>query len=209
MGSSLSDRRKGILEPFRLHGRDLVPVPTMTQEDRFGIRPSGRYLNHLPTYSGRELQFVILFSQTRPPGFPTWNTRFSPTTLPPAPKSPCEPCGCILSKFRLQPESLPLQESMEALGLQAAFSDTADFSRMFEDAPPRKYRITKAFHKAFIELDEQGHGGRNCHGRKTSPRLYVPPDKSSIEVRVDHLPLRHPARSQLGASFLGRLTDPR
>ena len=195
-------------EPFRPHGRDPVPVPTMTQEDRFGYdRRDGYTIITLP-YSGRELQFVILLPDS-PAGLSDLEHQIQSHNLAACAEVPMRTLRLHLPKFRLQPESLPLQESMEALGLQAAFSDTADFSRMFEDAPPRKYRITKAFHKAFIELDERGTEAAAATVANIGPVSYVPPDKP-IEVRVDHpflFAIQHVPSS--ACLFLGRLTDPR
>ena len=48
-----------------------------------------------------------------------------------------------------------MQPELVTLGMQIAFNNTADFSLMFNPAQVRPY-ITKAIHKAYIKVNEEG-----------------------------------------------------
>jgi serpin B len=57
-----------------------------------------------------------------------------------------------LPKFEMT-EELDLGSTLKAMGMPLAFSDEADFSGM---APDADLQISKALHKAFVEVDEKG-----------------------------------------------------
>ena len=194
-------------EPFRRPGLDPIPVPMMTQENQFGyVHRDGYTMLTLP-YSGRELQLVVLLPDS-PTGLPDLERRLQATNLAACIELPVRKLRLHMPKFRLQPPSLPLKKSLKALGLQSAFGDSADFSRMFEEARPGDFKISEAFHKTFIDLDERGTEAAAATGVIMVPSKADPPARP-IEVRIDHpflFAVQHVPSS--ACLFLGRLTDP-
>ncbi|MDR1035375.1 MAG: serpin family protein [Deltaproteobacteria bacterium] len=58
-----------------------------------------------------------------------------------------------LPRFQFAWGSRSLKAALEALGVKAAFTDSADFSGM---AGTRNFKISDVFHKAFVDVNEEG-----------------------------------------------------
>lgn len=64
-----------------------------------------------------------------------------------------------LPRFKLEPESAKLRASLQAMGMERAFSEAlvgSDFGPMATLPNGRKLYISDVFHKAFIEVNEEG-----------------------------------------------------
>lgn len=63
-----------------------------------------------------------------------------------------------IPKFEVKPPSLALKEHLQAMGMGIAFQEgKADFTGMADPPDPRdRLFIGKAFHKAFVRVDEKG-----------------------------------------------------
>ena len=77
---------------------------------------------------------------------------------------------------------------------------------MFEEARPGDFKISEAFHKTFIDLDERGTEAAAATGVIMVPSKADP--GQATEVRIDHpfFAVQHVPSS--ACLFLGRLTDP-
>ncbi|MBX6311942.1 MAG: serpin family protein [Isosphaeraceae bacterium] len=99
-----------------------------------------------------------------------------------------------------------LSEALKGLGLTRAFSNEADFSGITPDAP---LRISKALHKAFVAVDEEGTEAAAATG-VTVGLTAAPLPKKPILFRADHPYLFLIRDTRSGAVlFLGRVLDPR
>jgi len=94
-----------------------------------------------------------------------------------------------------------LKKTLTALGMGMAFSDTADFSNLYTG----KVEITKAIHKTFIKVDEEGTeaAAATAIGIGVGAALPSPPFKA------DHPFLYIIAEKQTGIIlFMGTVNDP-
>jgi serpin B len=67
-----------------------------------------------------------------------------------------------LPKFKLQPPTLSLGQTLQSLGLKTAFDQphgSANFDRMARRNPDDYLFIGEVFHKSFLALDEEGTEG--------------------------------------------------
>jgi serpin B len=107
-------------------------------------------------------------------------------------------------------QSVSLRETMEALGITAAFdSGTADFSRMYDQSvvEDRLY-ISAALHKAFIDVDEQGTEAAAATAVIIG-LASAPMPQPFIEVRIDRpffFTIEDPTTSTI--LFGGRVLNP-
>jgi serpin B len=86
-----------------------------------------------------------------------------------------------MPKFRLAPEGMGLVSLLQALGVNDAFDERADFSGISDD----RFRISRAYHKAFVEVDEVGTEAAAATGISVLPvsaEIDLVPPK---EMRVD------------------------
>jgi serpin B len=119
-----------------------------------------------------------------------------------------------LPKFKLEPPTIALAETFQALGMKTAF-DVPRASANFDKIAPRKPNdylyISNVFHKTFIAVDEKGTEAAAATAvvmmRATAIARPKPPP---VEVKVDRpfvYAIQHvPSGVCL---FLGRVTDPR
>ena len=110
-----------------------------------------------------------------------------------------------LPRFRLEPPSMALAGPLRALGMPTAFGGEADFSGIAP--PPGSLSISDVFHRAFIEVNEEGTEAAAATAVVMRARRAGPPPPSFM---ADHpfvfvlLDLRSGA-----VLFLGRVSDPR
>jgi len=111
-----------------------------------------------------------------------------------------------LPKFRFE-DSFELKETLMAMGMTDAFSENADFSGMVEEEE-EKIQISKAIHKAFVEVNEEGTEAAAATavvmGRVTTSAPQPP-----VEFRADH-PFLFLIRDTRSGSllFIGRVNNP-
>uniref|UniRef100_A0A2K6F7P3 Serpin B10 n=1 Tax=Propithecus coquereli TaxID=379532 RepID=A0A2K6F7P3_PROCO len=107
-----------------------------------------------------------------------------------------------LPKFKLE-ESYDLKSTLSSMGMRDAFDQSkADFSRMSLE---RNLYLSNVFHKAFVEINEQGTEAAAGTGSEIGFRIRLP----SIEVNVDHpflFFIRHNKTNSI--LFYGRFCSP-
>lgn len=109
-------------------------------------------------------------------------------------------------KFRVEPPTLAVADALRAVGLGAVFDADADLTGM---APAsERLVLAQAYHKTFLELDEQGTEAAAATAIKGEERG-MPPPKPRLEFIVDH-PFLFLIRDTRDGSilFMGRIADP-
>jgi serpin B len=190
-----------------------VEVPTMAQTGRLGYaRRDGFQAVSLP-YEGGGFQFLILLPD---PGvkLAQLEARLTPELLSGLAAVQREKVALFLPKFRIQPPTLDLAESLKKLGMRTAFDEprgSANFERMAERKPDDYLFIGKVLHKTFLDLDENGTEAAAATAVAMMRATSMPvPENPPVEVRVDRpflFAVQH--RSSGACLFLGRITDPR
>jgi serine protease inhibitor len=119
-----------------------------------------------------------------------------------------------LPKFKFEPPTIPLGETLQALGMKTAFDvpqGSANFDKMSPRKPNKYLAISNVFHKTFIAVDEKGTEAAAATAvvmMEVTARLEKP--KQPIEVKVDRPFLYAIQHVPSGAClFIGRVTDPR
>jgi serpin B len=201
-------------EPFFVGGGGPADVPMMRKRsEHFGYaRHQGFTVVSLP-YVGDDLQFVVLLPDDVK-GLHTLESKLTADVLAGCAKLEERDVDLHLPKFKLEPPTVALAETFQALGMKTAF-DIPHGSANFDKIAPRKPNdylyISNIFHKTFIDVDEKGTEAAAATAvvmmRATGLAQPKPPP---IEVKVDRpfvYAIQHvPSGVCL---FLGRVTDPR
>ena len=109
-----------------------------------------------------------------------------------------------LPKFRLEQE-IDLNEVLATMGMPIAFTESADFSGMTEEA---QLMLTRALHKAFVAVDEKGTEAAAATAMIASLTSMPPPEETMI-FRADRpfiFLIRHNPTGTI--LFMGRVMDP-
>ena len=200
--------------PFFVRGGGPADAAMMRKRsDHFGYaRREGFSVISLP-YVGDDLQFVVLLPDDIN-GLHDLESKLNGDILAGCAKLEQRDVDLHLPKFKLQPPTIALAHTFQALGMKSAF-DIPHGSANFENIAPRKPNdylyISNIFHKTFIDVDEKGTEAAAATAvvmmRATGLAQPKPPP---IEVKVDRpfvYAIQHvPSGVCL---FLGRLTDPR
>src|SRR5690606_3664830 len=112
-----------------------------------------------------------------------------------------------IPRFRMEPEALALGSALSEAGMPLAFDPHADFSGIarMEDG----LYITDVFHKAFIEVNEEGTEAAAATAAPMMPRGLARPPRGPRFV-ADHPFVFVLVDERTGAVlFLGRVADPR
>ncbi|NOZ08906.1 MAG: serpin family protein [FCB group bacterium] len=185
---------------FRL-GKAKTTIPMMYQEGNFGYaKIDGAKLLELP-YVGNELSMVIILPDS-PGGLPDLEDRLSTGNLETWLSGISQKTVEIyLPRFKVTWGTLNMTKQMISLGVHRAFGNRADFSGI--DGTKSLF-IKGIFHKAFIEVNEEGAEAAAATGVlfETS----IPKMKS---FKADH-PFFFLIRDIQSGSilFLGRILDP-
>ena len=201
-------------ERFLVRGRDSVDVPTMIDASELGYAQRDGFQVVTRPYYGADLQFVIVVPDA-PTGLAEIERALTPKILREFSALPTREVILHLPKFRIEPPTIPLDESLKKLGLKMAFDEprgSANFDRMAPRKPNEYLYIGAVLHKTFLALDEKGTEAAAATAvmmmRATSA---LPREKPKpVEVRVDRPFLFAIQHVPSGAClFLGRITDPR
>ena len=201
-------------EPFFVHGGAPVDVPMMRKRDEhFGYaRHEGFTVVSLP-YAGNDLQFLVLLPD-EVNGLPALESKLTADTLASCAKLEKRDVDLHLPKFKLEPPTMTLADTFEALGMKSAFDKpqgSANFDKMAPRKPNDYLYISQIFHKTFIAVDEKGTEAAAATAVAMLARAALrSPPPPPIEVKVDRpfvYAIQHvPSGVCL---FLGRVTDPR
>jgi serpin B len=199
-------------QPFFVRGAP-VDVPMMRKTTNFGYaRREGFTVVSLP-YAGNDLQFVVLLPDEIN-GLRELESKLSADVLADCAKIEKRDVDLYLPKFKLEPPTVALAETFQALGMKTAF-DIPHGSANFDKIAPRKPNdylyISNIFHKTFIAVDEKGTEAAAATAVVMMRATSMPgPKPPPIEVKVDRpfvYAIQHvPSGVCL---FLGRVTDPR
>jgi serpin B len=201
-------------EPFFVRGGGPVDVPMMRKRNQhFGYaRRQGFTVVSLP-YIGDDLQFVVLLPDDVK-GLHGLESKLTADVLAECAKLQERDVDLHLPKFKLEPPTIALAETFQALGMKTAF-DIPQGSANFDKIAPRKPKdylyISNIFHKTFIDVDEKGTEAAAATAVVMMMATgLAQPKPPPIEVKVDRpfvYAIQHvPSGVCL---FLGHVTDPR
>ncbi len=200
-------------EPFHVRGGAPVDVATMRKTAHFGYAKREGFTAVSVPYAGDDLQFLVLLPDDVN-GLRALESKLTADVLIECTKLEMRDVDLHLPKFKLEPPTIALAETFQALGMKTAF-DVPRGSANFDKIAPRKPNdylyISNVFHKTFIAVDEKGTEAAAATAvvmmRATAIARPKPPP---IEVKVDRpfvYAIQHvPSGVCL---FLGRVTDPR
>jgi len=199
-------------KPFHVHGAAPVNVSTMAQRKQFGYAKRDDFVVVALPYSGGELQFVILLPD-QANGLAKLESKLSADLLTQCAKLEPQDVDLELPKFKIEPPTIPLGETLQALGMKTAF-DVPQGSANFDKIAPRKpndyLAISEVFHKTFIAVDEKGTeaAAATAVAMVTMAGIEKPKPKP-IEVKIDRPFIYAIQHVPSGAClFIGRVTDP-
>lgn len=194
-------------EPFHLVSGETVEVPMMQQTETFAYAQGGGWQALAMPYEKGVLSMVVVLPADREGALAAVEQQLLSGDLLAQLESLQRPRVQLwLPKFGMTLQ-LDLGSTLKAMGMTLAFSEDADFSGM---APDADLFISKALHKAFVEVDEKGTEAAAATavviGVTSMP---VEPEQPRV-FRADRpfiFLIRHnPSGAIL---FLGRLMDPR
>jgi serpin B len=200
-------------EPFHVGGGAPVNVPTMRKTARFGYAKREGFIAVSLPYVGDDIQFLVL----RPDdanGLHALESRLTADVLAECAKLEAQDVDLHLPRFKMEPPTIALAETFQALGMKTAF-DIPQGSANFDKIAPRKPNdylyISNVFHKTFIAVDEKGTEAAAATAvvmmRATAIARPKPPP---IEVKVDRPFVYAVQHVPSGVClFLGRVTDSR
>jgi serpin B len=200
-------------KPFHVHGGAPVTVPMMEQHKQFGYAKRDGFLAVTVPYSGSELQFLVLLPD-EPTGLAKLESKLSADILAQCAKLQPQDVDLELPKFKIEPPTIPLAQTLEALGMKTAFDDpqgSANFDKMAPRKPDSYLAISNVFHKTFIAADEKGTEAAAATAvvmMELTARFEKPTEP--IHVKVDRPFLYAIQHVPSGAClFIGRVTDSR
>ena len=191
--------------PFYLTSNDEIEVPMMYQKGKFKyIEEKGKFQMLEIPYEGKTLSMAIIlpaknYGLAEIEKNITWTQIEKELMLMRTRK-----VEVYLPKFKME-KKYSLTDSLKNLGMEDAFNpDTADFSKM---EPKRELYITNVFHKAYIDVNEQGTEAAAATGVIIATRAMVPA-KTPI-FKADHPFLFMIIHNKTGAIlFTGKLSNP-
>jgi len=200
-------------EPFHVRGGAPVNLPMMRKTARFGYAKRQGFSAVSVPYVGDDLQFLVLLPD-EVNGLRVVESKLTADILAECAKLQAQDIDLHLPKFKLEPPTIALAETLQALGMKSAFDipkGSANFDKMAPRKPNDYLYISNVFHKTFIAVDEKGTEAAAATAvvmmRATAIARPKPPP---IEVKVDRpfiYAIQHvPSGLCL---FLGCVTDPR
>jgi serpin B len=199
-------------ELFHVRGGAPVNVPMMRKTARFGYAKREDFVAISVPYVGNDLQFLILLPDEID-GLRALESTLTANVLAGCTKLEAQDLDLHLPKFKLEPPTIALAETLQALGMKSAFDiprGSADFDKMAPRRPNDYLYISNVFHKTFIAVDEKGTEAAAATAVVMMRATAMARPKPPIEVKVDRpfvYAIQHvPSGTCL---FLGRVTDPR
>jgi len=198
-------------EAFFLQDGGVVQAPLMHQVVHAGYLSGPGYQVAAMPYAGGNLSFLVLVPDRRD-GLAELE---SALTLPML--TACARDGALravelsLPRFKIEPDTVELRDSLAALGLRLAFTPQADFSGINGRVPPDEDALflSAVVHRAFIDVNEEGtEAAATTVATWAATGWPAPPPRVPI-VRADHPFLFAICDRRSGAIiFLGRVLDP-
>jgi serpin B len=199
-------------ESFHVRGGAPTNVPMMRKTARFGyVKRQGFSAVSVP-YVGDDLQFLVLLPD-EVNGLRAVESKLTADILIECAKLEAQDIDLHLPKFKLEPPTIALAETLQALGMKSAFDipqGSANFDKMAPRKPNDYLYISNVFHKTFIAVDEKGTEAAAATAVVMMRATAMARPKPPLEVKVDRpfiYAIQHvPSGLCL---FLGRVTEPR
>ena len=200
-------------KPFHVRGGTPVDVATMEIRKPFRYAKQNGFTSVALPYSGSDLQFVILLPD-EVNGLSKLEGMLDAETLAHCTTLEVQDVDLALPKFKFEPPTIPLGDTLQALGMKTAFDNpqgSANFDTMSPRKPNKYLAISNVFHKTFIAVDEKGTEAAAATAvemMELTARRETP--KETIHVKVDRPFIYAIQHVPSGAClFIGRVTDPR
>lgn len=202
-----------VARPFHLHGAaTTTDVPTMARRGSMGFRNFQGFTAVSLPYDNGDLQLLLLVPMT-PDGIAGVQAALTATVLAECTEMKREDVDLWLPKFRLEPPTMHLSDSLQSLGMRSAFDipeGSANFDRMAPRKPDDYLKISAVLHKTFVNLDEDGTEAAAATAVVMAAGARFEEPKEPRIVHVDRpflFAIQH--RPSGACLFLGRVTDPR
>lgn len=197
---------------FHIRGGAVSDVPTMqAQSNKYGFRRMEGFVAVSVPYVGNELQLLILLPDDAN-GLAALEAKLTAEVLSKCAGLERAEVKLHLPRFKIEAPTMELRDSLEALGMKAAFNEPPG-SANFDRIAPRKWDylyISSVLHKTFIEIDERGTEAAAATAVRMLAFGAAPEPPRTIEVRVDRpffFAIQH--RPTGACLFMGRVMDPR
>jgi len=193
-------------QPFFLSDGGQVDVPLMTQTDHLNYHESDDWqMVELP-YELKALSMLLVLPEDNEGSMARVEAQLASGQLLEELKAlERTRVELWMPKFS-QTQELDLNSTLSAMGMPVAFTDRADFSGM---SPDSNLYLSKALHKAFIEVDEKGTEAAAATAAIVSFTSAPPPETPKV-FRADRPFLYIIHHNATGAIlFIGRVTVPR
>jgi serine protease inhibitor len=192
-------------ESFHLSGAKEVPAPMMHRTGTYGYVEQDSFQALKLTYGGKELSMVVLLPRKldglgalekslTAGGLTRWLSGLDEQKV-----------VVSMPKFKVT-AAFELNETLKAMGMTEAFSDSADFSGM---TGGKDLAISNVIHKAFVDVNEEGAEAAAATGvgmRTLALAVRPPPPVFKADHPFIYL-IRHEKSGAI--LFMGRLADPK
>jgi len=201
--------------PFHVNGtKQTFNVPTMGAHKNLQYYKGRGFQSITLPYVGNQLHFLLIVPDSIS-GISSVEAKLTPDLLLACAKADYREVILDMPKFKITPPTVQLGEILQKLGMTTAFDEpkgSADFDAMAPKLPEDYLRISKVFHKTFIELDEKGTEAAAATA-VTLPAVTAAPEQNRpkpIVLKADRPFLFAIQHAESGAClFLGRVSDPR
>lgn len=203
-------------KPFHVNGgRQRVDVPMMHSDLNMRYYKGRGFQAITLQYVGGQLHFLLIVPDAIG-GISGIEAKLTPDLLLACAKAEYREVILQMPKFKISPPTIQLGEMLQKLGMTTAFDEprgSADFDAMSPKLPNDYLRISKVFHKTFLELDEKGSEAAAATAVVMLPPVTAAPEQNlpkPIVLKADRPFLFAIQHADSGAClFLGRVTDPR
>ncbi len=202
------DKAQSKDDVFHLSAAETVNTPLMHRTGSYRYYDGGAFQALELPYSGNDLSMVVLLP-TEIAGLPALEKAFTAAALKEwiEKLEPEDTVVLTLPRFKMT-RQFELSGTLGKMGMAQAFSNAADFSAM--DGKP-DFAISAAFHKAFIDVNEEGTEAAAATAIVMRPTAVFrrAPEPPPIVFTADHPFLFLIRDTETGSIlFLGRISDP-
>jgi serpin B len=200
-------------EPFYLETGGMVQAPLMRQKERVRYSQDEGFQAIELAYRGADLSMLVLLPGNKD-GLPNLEKRLSARMLNDCVAKMRErKIELFLPRFEMTWGTANLTDELRTLGMPLALTrGQADFSGMNGLEPPDddSLFIDSVWHKAFVEVNEEGTEAAAATAVTMGPRSAARPPPPVPIFRADH-PFLFAIRDRKSGAilFLGRIIDPR
>lgn len=207
-------------DAFYVNGDQRIEVPMMHQTDDLPFAQGNGFVAVMLPLS---YPFhVVVFLPGRQTGLAQFEKQLSSNLLVGNLKWQERSVTLSLPRFKLEPATLPLSDTLQKLGLKTAFDiplRSANFDRIAPRRPDEYLFLSQVFHKTYLNVEENGIEAAAATAVAVAAAAGIHEPPKPVEVRVDHpffftILARSTADPQRESRnpiclFLGHVTDPR